>query len=167
MLRIAVKSFHQISTSVCDFITNSYHVTYSSGEDSPKCNIKMCLHYEQITCYVWQWGVFTRWHYQYVSALRKVTMLPMKVEGTYQMAASVCVCITNRYHVTYGSGEYPPDGNKCMCLHFESLGFYVWLESIHQMAISVWVCITNSYRVTYGSGECSPDGNISMCLHYE
>ena len=121
MLRMAVKNFHQISTSVCDFITNSYHVTYGSVENSPKCNIKMCLNYEQISCYVWQCGVFTIWHYQCVSALRKFTMLPMTLEFTHQMAASVYVCITNIYHVTYDSGEYSPDGNISMCLHYQQL----------------------------------------------
>jgi len=169
MLRLTVESIHQMATSVCVCITNSYHVTYGSGEYSPDGNISMCLRYEQLPCYVWQWRVFTRRQYQYVSAARTVTMLRMAVESIHQMATSVCVCSTNSYHVTYGSGEYSPDGNISMCLQHEQLPCYVWqwrvftrwqhlyvsalrtvamlrmfVESIHQMATSVCVCFTNS-----------------------
>ena len=150
MLRVTVESIHQMATSVCDYITNCYYVTFDSGEYSPDSksvcvyitniyyvtcdsgdyspdgNISMCLHYEQLLCYVWQWSVFTRWQHQYVSTLRTVTMLRVTVESIHQMATSVCVYITNCYYVKCDSGEYSPDSNVSMCLHYEQLLCYVW-----------------------------------------
>jgi len=192
MLRMTVGIIHQMATSVCVCGTNSYHVTFDSGEYSPNGNISMCLRYEQLPCYVWQWRVFTKWQHQYVSAVRTVTMLRLTVESIHQMATSVCVWGTNSYHVTFDSGEYSPNGNISMCLQHEQLPCYVWqwivftrwkhqyvsavrtvtilrmtVESIHQMATSVCVWGTNSYHVTYDSVEYSPDCKISMCLHYE
>jgi len=96
MLRITVKNIHKISTSVCVCITNSYHVAYDSGEYSPDYNNIMCLHFEQIPCYVWQWKIFTKWQHQYVSALRTVTMLLMTVSGTHIcLVLSKCVIELN------------------------------------------------------------------------
>jgi len=86
----------------------------------------MCLHYEQLPCYVWQWRVFTRWQHQYVSTLWTVTMLRVTVESIHQIATSVCVYIMNSYHVTCDSGEYSPDGNISMCLHYGQLPCYMW-----------------------------------------
>jgi len=92
-----------MATSVCFCNTNRYHVTYNSEEYSQYINISMCLHYEQLPCCVWQWRIFTRLQQHYVSAFRTDTMLRMAVENIHQMATSVCVCITNSYHVTYDS----------------------------------------------------------------
>jgi len=173
MLRMTVESIHQMETSVGVCITKSYHVSYDSGELSPNCNFSMCLHYEQLACYVWQWRIFTRWHYQYVSALRTVTILRMTMESIHQLAISVCVWITNKCHVTYDNGGSSPDDNISMCLHYEQLQCYVWYwrlftrcqyqyvsalrtdvllrmigEFIHQMTISVCYFIKKSYHVT-------------------
>jgi len=130
MLRMTMESIHQVAISLCVRITNNCHVTYDNGGCSPDGNISMCLHYEQLPCYVWYWRVFTRcqyqyvsvlrtdifyvwqwrvlnrWQYQYVFALRTVTILRKIVESIHQMAISVCVCINIGYQVTYGSGEY-------------------------------------------------------------
>jgi len=125
MLRMAEESIHQMAISVCVCIRKRYHVTYNSGEYSPDGNIRMCLHHEQFPYYVWQWRVFTRWQHQNVSALRPVTMLLMTVESIEQMATSVCVCITNSYHVRYESGDYSPDGNTRVCVNYQQLPCYI------------------------------------------
>jgi len=61
MLRMAVRSIHQMALSVCVSIKKSYHVTNDSGGYLPDGGISLCLHYEQISCYVRQWRVSTRW----------------------------------------------------------------------------------------------------------
>jgi len=52
MLRIEVKSIHQMTTSVFVFITNNYFITYDSEVYSPEGNNSVCLHYEQIHYYI-------------------------------------------------------------------------------------------------------------------
>ena len=121
MLCMAEESIHQMVTLVCVWIANSYHVAYESGEYSPDGNISMCLHYEELSCYVGQRRIFTKWQHQYVSALRTVTMLRIRVESIHQMAISAFVCITNSFHITYDSGEYSPNGNIRMWHHYEML----------------------------------------------
>ena len=162
---MTVENIHQMALSECVCITNIYHITYDIGEYSPNAvrlcvfitncyhvlydngeysrvgnicmclnyeqmpcyvwqwrvsthgNISMCLHYEQLPCYVWHWRLFTRWQYQYVSALRTVTMLRMILEIIHQMPISVCVCITNRCPFTNDRGVYSSDFNISMLLH--------------------------------------------------
>jgi len=44
ILRIIVKIFHQMATSVFVFITNSYHIRYDSGEYSPEAtSVCVCI----------------------------------------------------------------------------------------------------------------------------
>jgi len=168
MLRITGENVHHVATLVCVCITMSYHVTYERGEYLPNGNIRICLHYENLSFYVWEKRVFTRWQHHYVSAIRTDYMLRITVESFHQMVTSVFFCLTNRYHITFKSGEISPVGNISICLHYEQLPCYVWqwrvfakwqhqyvyalptlsmlriiVKSIQQMVTLVCVCIMN------------------------
>jgi len=89
-------------------------------------------------------------------------MLRVRVESIHQIATPVCVCITNRHHVKYGSGEYSPDGNNTVSAIRRVTILPMRVKGIRQMATSVCVGIMKKLQVTYSSEEFSPDFNISM-----